>query len=65
VASPDLDLDDKRLNQRLLSRLLRDRAEVLETPVRFYAISPERVRRTTVGEGIASLASILWWRAKG
>jgi hypothetical protein len=44
--------------------LLRDRAEVLETPVRFYAISPEQVRRTTVGEGIASLASIVWWRIK-
>jgi 2-phospho-L-lactate transferase/gluconeogenesis factor (CofD/UPF0052 family) len=64
AAAPDLDLTDKRLNQRLLSRLLRDRAEVLETPVRFYAISPEQVRRTTVGEGIASLASIVWWRIK-
>jgi 2-phospho-L-lactate transferase/gluconeogenesis factor (CofD/UPF0052 family) len=64
AAAPDLDLSDKRLNQRLLSRLLRERAEVLETPVRFYAISPERVRRTTVGEGIASLASIVWWRVK-
>jgi 2-phospho-L-lactate transferase/gluconeogenesis factor (CofD/UPF0052 family) len=62
AAAPDLDLNDKRLNQRLLSRLLRDRAEVLETPVRFYAISPERVRRTTVGEGVASLASIVWSR---
>jgi len=64
VASPALDLSDKRFNQRLLSRLLRERAEILETPVRFYAISPERVRRTTVGEGIASLASILWWRIR-
>ena len=64
VAAPDLDLSDKRLNQRLLSRLLRERAEVLETPVRFYAISPERVRRTRVGEGLASLASIVWWRLK-
>ena len=65
AAAPDLDLNDKRLNQRMLSRLLRERAEVLEAPVRFYAISPERVRRTTVGEGLASLASILWWRIKG
>ena len=62
AAAPDIDLHDKRLNQRLLSRLLRHRAEVLETPVRFYAISPDRVRRTTVGEGLASLASIVWWR---
>jgi hypothetical protein len=65
VAAPDIDLHDKRLNQRLLSRLLRDRAEVLETPVRFYAISPERVRRTTVTEGLLSLASIIWWRFAG
>ena len=64
-AAPDLDLSDKRLNQRLLSRLLRERAEILETPVRFYAISPDRVRRTTVGEGLASLASIVWWRITG
>jgi 2-phospho-L-lactate transferase/gluconeogenesis factor (CofD/UPF0052 family) len=64
VAAPELNLSDKRFNQRLLSRLLRERGEILETPVRFYAISPERVRRTTVGEGIASLASILWWRIK-
>ena len=62
AAAPDLDLHDKRLNQRLLSRLLRERAEVLETPVRFYAISPDRVRRTTVREGLMSLASIVWWR---
>lgn len=65
AAAPDIDLDDKRLNQRLLSRLLRDRAELLETPVRFYAISPDRVRRTTLGEGLASLASIIWWRVTG
>jgi hypothetical protein len=65
VAAPALDLRDKRLNQRLLSRLLRERAEVLETPVRFYAISPDRVRRTTVAEGLASLASIVWWRFAG
>jgi 2-phospho-L-lactate transferase/gluconeogenesis factor (CofD/UPF0052 family) len=65
AAAPGIDLHDKRLNQRLLSRLLRDRAELLETPVRFYAISPDRVRRMTVAEGLASLASIVWWRVSG
>jgi 2-phospho-L-lactate transferase/gluconeogenesis factor (CofD/UPF0052 family) len=64
AAAPGIELHDKRLNQRLLSHLLRDRAEVLETPVRFYAISPEHVRRTTIGEGFASLASIIWWRLR-
>ena len=62
AARADVDLEDKLLNQRLLSRLLRDRAELLETPVRFYAISPEQVRRTSVAEGLRSLLRIVWWR---
>jgi 2-phospho-L-lactate transferase/gluconeogenesis factor (CofD/UPF0052 family) len=57
-------LEDKLLNQRLLSTLLRQRAELLETPVRFYAISPAHVRRTSVSEGLGSLAMILWWRVQ-
>jgi hypothetical protein len=40
---PAMNLSDPLLNQRLLSRLLRDRAEILETPVRFYAMSPAQV----------------------
>ncbi|PYR92837.1 MAG: hypothetical protein DMF84_11250 [Acidobacteria bacterium] len=62
VAAPGVHLADKLLNQRLLSRLLAQRAEILETPVRFYAISPEQVRRTSVSEGLRSLANIVWWR---
>ena len=58
----EVDPRDKLLNQRLLSVLMRDRAEFLEIPVRFFALSPERVRRTTVGEGVKSLAMIGWWR---
>ena len=58
----DVDPQDKLLNQRLLSLLMRDRAEFLEVPVRFFALSPERVRRTTLGEGLRSLAMIAWWR---
>lgn len=56
---------DKLLNQRLLSLLMRDRAEVIEIPVRFFPLSPERVRRTTVPEGLESLAMIGWWRLRG
>ena len=59
------DPDDKLLNQRLLSLLMRDRAEVIEIPVRFFPLSPERVRRTTVPEGLRSLAMIGWWRLRG
>jgi 2-phospho-L-lactate transferase/gluconeogenesis factor (CofD/UPF0052 family) len=50
------------VDQYLLSRLLRRQAEVLEVPVQFLALSPERVRRTSVGEGLRSLATILWLR---
>jgi hypothetical protein len=42
--------------------MLAARAEVLETPVRFYAMSPAQVRRTTVMDGIRALAKIVWWR---
>jgi len=61
----DVDPQDKLLNQRLLSVLMRDRAELLEVPVRFFALSPERVRRTTLGEGLRSLGMIAWWRLAG
>ncbi len=54
--------DDKLANQYLLSALLAEKADVLETPVRFLPLSPERVRRTTPGEGLRSLALIAWQR---
>ena len=47
------------VNQYLLSRLLRRRAEVLEVPVQFLSLSPERVRRTGISEGLRSLAAII------
>jgi len=53
------DLQDPCLNQQLLSRLLGDRAEIFETPVQFFALSPQKVRRTTVGDGLRSLLSVL------
>jgi hypothetical protein len=54
--------DDKLANQYLLCALLRDKADLLETPVQFLALSPERVRRTTPAEGLRSLAVIAWQR---
>jgi len=51
-------LTHRLVNQHLLSRLLRRRADVLEVPVQFLPLSPERVRRTGVGEGLRSLATI-------
>ena len=54
--------DDKLTNQYLLSALLAEKADILETPVKFLALSPERVRRTTPVEGLRSLALIAWQR---
>jgi 2-phospho-L-lactate transferase/gluconeogenesis factor (CofD/UPF0052 family) len=58
---------DPLLNHRLLSTLLASRAQLLETPVQFIPMSPEKVRRTTIGEGLRSLAFIVaqrwrFWR---
>ena len=55
--------DDKLANQYLLCALLREKADLLETPVQFLPLSPERVRRTTPAEGLRSLAVIAWQRA--
>jgi 2-phospho-L-lactate transferase/gluconeogenesis factor (CofD/UPF0052 family) len=46
-------------NQIVLSNLLRQRAEIFETPVYYFPISPEKVRRTTVLDGVRSLLTIL------
>jgi hypothetical protein len=48
-------LTDKLANQHLLSSLLRRRAEMLEIPVQFFSISPERVRRTSVLDGLRAI----------
>jgi 2-phospho-L-lactate transferase/gluconeogenesis factor (CofD/UPF0052 family) len=52
-------LDDKQGNQELLSALMRQRAEIQEVYVRFVALSPERVKRTTVVDGLASILTII------
>ncbi len=57
-----LDLLHPCFNHRLLSLLLRDRAEIYETPVQFFSLSPEKVRRTTVLDGLRSLLTIVWRR---
>lgn len=64
VIEPEIDLTHKRANQHVLSALLRDRADLLETPVQFFPLSPERVKRTSVIDGLQSLLTIVWWRFK-
>lgn len=56
---PTLDLTGKNANHVLLSRLLRRKAEVLEMPVRFVPLSPERVKRTSAFEGLRALLTLI------
>ena len=57
-----VDLTHKRANQFILTRLLRRQAEILELPVRFTPISPERVHRTGIVDGLHALMTlfVLW-----
>ncbi len=55
-------IDDKRLNQNLLSRVLRDQGEIFETPVKFFPLSPDKANRTTAGDGIACILEVIKWR---
>jgi len=50
--------EEPGLNFELLSVLLRNRAEVIETPVHYFPISPQKVRRTRVTEGLRGLWTI-------
>jgi 2-phospho-L-lactate transferase/gluconeogenesis factor (CofD/UPF0052 family) len=52
-------LTHKRANQQLLARLLRRKAEILEIPVQFFPISPERVKRTSIVEGLGLLGALI------
>lgn len=57
-----IDLTDKQANQHLLSRLLRRRADVLELPVQFVPLSPEKVKRTSALDGLQALLTIVGQR---
>ena len=50
---------DKQANQRLLSALLRRKAEMFEVPVQFFPLSPAEVRRTSPFDGLHALATVL------
>jgi hypothetical protein len=59
VFAPGVDLGSANANHVMLSSLLRNKADVLEIPVRFFPLSPERVKRTTTMDGLRALASIV------
>jgi 2-phospho-L-lactate transferase/gluconeogenesis factor (CofD/UPF0052 family) len=52
-------LTDKLVNQRLLSVLLRRKAEMFEVPVQFFSLSPAQVRRTSPLDGLRAVATVL------
>ena len=58
-------LDDRRLNQVLLSRILHQEGEIFETPVQFFSLSPDKANRTTVGDGLRLVGAILTSRFRG
>jgi hypothetical protein len=55
-------LTHKLANHRLLARLLRRKAEILEIPVQFFPISPERVKRTSIVDGLQALGVLVGGR---
>lgn len=61
----EVPLTHKLANQYLLSRLLGRRAEMLEIPVQFFPISPEKVRRTSALDGLRAIGVVLGQRITG
>jgi len=59
-----IDVTHKRINQHLLASLLRRRADLLELPVQFVPLSPEKVKRTSALDGLQSLLTIVALRLK-
>lgn len=65
VLDPRVNLAHKNANHVLLSRLLRRKAEILEIPVRFVPLSPERVKRTSPLDGVQALTTLVTHRFIG
>ena len=57
-------LTHKLINQHLLSALLKRQAEVMEIPVQFFAMSPDQARRTSIADGLRSIAIAVGARLK-
>ncbi len=51
----EFEFNDPAFNQYLLSAILGGKYEILEMPVRFLPQSPQKVKRTTVLEGLKSI----------
>jgi 2-phospho-L-lactate transferase/gluconeogenesis factor (CofD/UPF0052 family) len=57
-------LNDKLVNQHLLSVLLRRKAEMFEVPVQFFSMAPDQVKRTTPLDGLTAAATVLKARVR-
>ncbi len=57
-------LNDKLVNQHLLSVLLRRKAEMFEVPVQFFSMAPDQVKRTTPLEGLRAATTALKARVR-
>jgi 2-phospho-L-lactate transferase/gluconeogenesis factor (CofD/UPF0052 family) len=49
----------RHINQHLLGHLLRRKADILEVPVQFLPLAPDRVKRTTVWDGLKALGVLV------
>jgi 2-phospho-L-lactate transferase/gluconeogenesis factor (CofD/UPF0052 family) len=58
-------LTSRSANHHLLASLLRRKADILEVPVQFVPISPHRIKRTNVSDGLAALGVLLRGRLRG
>ena len=60
----DVSTENESFNQLILCKLLRDKGMVFEMPVGFLPISPDKVKRTSVLQGLKSIAVIFVQRFK-
>ena len=64
AAAVPVALTHPMVNQHLLGRLMRRRADLLEVPVQFLPLAADRVTRTSIGDGVHSLATMVRARLK-
>ena len=58
----DLNVEQASFNQRLLCKLLRGKGTVYEMPVGFLPMSPDKVKRTSVMQGLQNIWMIIQQR---
>lgn len=59
-----IDVFDKLANHQLLAAVLRNRGDLLEVPVQFLPLSPDRIKRTTIWDGLRALGALLGARLR-